>query len=45
MTARPDNLDMRALLPPVEERRRLIAQWLAEDIGLQMDLFMIQFMS
>ena len=33
MIARPENLDMRALLPPVEERQRLIAQWLAEDIG------------
>ena len=33
MTARPDNLDMRGLLPPAEERQRMIGQWLAEDIG------------
>ncbi len=33
MTARPDDLDMRALLPPAAERQRWIAAWLAEDIG------------
>ena len=33
MTARPENLDMRALLPPAAEREAMIARWLAEDIG------------
>ena len=30
---RPNDLDMRALLPPREERERMYAGWLAEDIG------------
>lgn len=30
---RPGGLDMRTLLPPEAERRRLIAEWLAEDVG------------
>ena len=33
MAARPDDLDMRALLPRKEERERMYADWLAEDIG------------
>lgn len=33
MVARPDDLDMRALLPPKAERERMYAGWLAEDIG------------
>ena len=33
MTARPENLDMRPLLPPAAEREAMIARWLAEDIG------------
>ena len=33
MIARPDDLDMRALLPRKEERERMYADWLAEDIG------------
>ena len=33
MNARPANLDMRALLPPKDQRERMIAEWLAEDIG------------
>ena len=33
MAARPNDLDMRALLPPREERERMYADWLAEDIG------------
>ena len=30
---RPENLDLRALLPPADELARLIESWLAEDIG------------
>ena len=30
---RPNDLDMRALLPPKAERERMYAGWLAEDIG------------
>ena len=33
MAARPNDLDMRALLPPKAERERMYADWLAEDIG------------
>lgn len=33
MAQRPNDLDMRALLPPREERERMYADWLAEDIG------------
>ena len=33
MAQRPDDLDMRALLPPRAERERMYADWLAEDIG------------
>ncbi len=33
MADRPDDLDMRSMLPPADELRRMIDGWLAEDIG------------